>query len=491
MTAPVREGWAYETVERDAWDDVAWAEIMVGVPVVGELAQQLADEGVLDPESLLRDITLLFLQQRPRVRDAIEMQPSRRGTRDVVAAIAAMEQTEALHQRTHGDQYGAALALVAVSDSLLAMLRDPDTDQDTLDALNGEDDQEAPPPPPTDPAESQEDSQNEDEHDLPETGETGEEESETGETGEEEPTEGEPEAVEREGEPEAGEGEPETGEPTEGDSEAGEGESESEPEAGESEPGESESGEGEPTEGEPDAGEGESEGDGEPEDAQGQGSPTAGEPTTEEDDLGDGTPGETEGSPSHSEPTASEPTASEPTEGSPPGEGAAMDPDGALPDGTSTSDGPEEPLAARPSERVGMALAERTADALEEAADDLDDEARAFADFGLDPADARAMDFDARRSAAEALGKGPLAKFARLFGRFRAFAAAAAARRVEYAREEAVGIELGKDPTALIASELALMGNPLLRRDLFIRIAEGRALVVIMIIRATQKKMMS
>ena len=436
-----------DAVEHDEWDAAEWAALTVSVPIISDLATQLRSAGVDEPDGLLRDVTMLYLKSQPRVRETYEMRADKRGVREVVSALAQTPETNRLRQQTRADPYGAVMALVAVSETILSMLTDPEVAAETLKALNGqpEDEPESEPKPEAEPEPGAEPE--------PEVEPEPEDEDESGGNPEPEP-EGEPEP---ESEPEGkskpegkgkskpeDEGSAQDQEPCDANADDEDSDPKAEDENGEV-----------PLKGEPSEAENEpaSESEGQP----GEGQP--GEPASEGDD-GEGDDGEGEDEPAgeNQEPVPSA--------------------DNRDRDGEKMAEAVQAAAEQYDPARVlARELVERATEPLQQTSETLSEESDLFAAFGADPGEVKEMDFEERRRVGQALTRGPLAKFARLFGRFRSFAAAAAAKRVEYTREEVVGSELGADPTALVAAELAMLGHPVLGRDLMIRISERRAMV--------------
>ena len=116
--------------------------------------------------------------------------------------------------------------------------------------------------------------------------------------------------------------------------------------------------------------------------------------------------------------------------------------------------------------------------AVKEATEALQEEQELLAAWGVDDGDLARMDFNERKALAWRLRHNRLSKFVQLLGRFRIMAAAQRAKKVEYGRDEVVGVELSDRLRDLVPTELVYLAskNRHLRRDFYIRLLEGRVL---------------
>jgi uncharacterized protein with von Willebrand factor type A (vWA) domain len=124
--------------------------------------------------------------------------------------------------------------------------------------------------------------------------------------------------------------------------------------------------------------------------------------------------------------------------------------------------------------RVANQLRAPVQQAVTEAAKALDEENQMMAAWGKGPGELQRMSFEERRALAQRLRSNRLAKFVKLLGRWRFAESATRAEKVEYGRDEVIGVELSADVSQLASPELVNLVDPVLRMDFYRRFAEGQ-----------------
>lgn len=114
-----------------------------------------------------------------------------------------------------------------------------------------------------------------------------------------------------------------------------------------------------------------------------------------------------------------------------------------------------------------------------DAAEEAREEAAAMAAAGIDPGEAKHMPWEERAALAAMLANKRLRDIAPLLGRFRIENRAEQAKRVEHGRDVFVDVELGRDLSRALGSEIAKMaGGPrMLKVDTLRRYSEGKLLL--------------
>lgn len=128
------------------------------------------------------------------------------------------------------------------------------------------------------------------------------------------------------------------------------------------------------------------------------------------------------------------------------------------------------------AERQALAILGRAAAAVREATEKLAEENARWSSWGVGGDELERMSFDERVALSQALATSRLAKFLRLVGRFRMSEIGLRAKRVEYARDEVVGIEVSDRLQDVLSSELAARSHRVLRLDFLERLASGQLL---------------
>ena len=125
--------------------------------------------------------------------------------------------------------------------------------------------------------------------------------------------------------------------------------------------------------------------------------------------------------------------------------------------------------AAHEAQQAADALAAAAAEAQQELApsvsgavkntrDKLKDEAQTFNAWGVDPGELQNMPFEERAQLAARLKNSRIGDYLELVGRFKMMAAAQQVRKVEYGRDQVVGVEMTGDLSRVVMSEFAALG---------------------------------
>lgn len=126
---------------------------------------------------------------------------------------------------------------------------------------------------------------------------------------------------------------------------------------------------------------------------------------------------------------------------------------------------------------AGPAIRTAVRAGIADAAQEAGEQAAAMAGAGVDPGEVKHMSFGQRKQLAEAMDNSRLRAIAWLIGRFRMEARAEMARRVEGRREVFTTIELGRDLSRVLGSEIAKFAGPRpLKLQTMIRYSEGKLL---------------
>ncbi|MGN2642517.1 VWA domain-containing protein [Nocardia takedensis] len=116
--APVRHSAA---IDADRFDAMTWTETRESAPALGALGEQLHERYDYTAD-LLQDVFLAAYKHDPTLRGAEEMQPSRLANRAIVEQMLASPEYADLHRETAGDEFAAALAVLAQAPALREML---------------------------------------------------------------------------------------------------------------------------------------------------------------------------------------------------------------------------------------------------------------------------------------------------------------------------------------------------------------------------------
>ena len=112
--------------------------------------------------------------------------------------------------------------------------------------------------------------------------------------------------------------------------------------------------------------------------------------------------------------------------------------------------------------------------AARKAAEERAEEDDLFRGFGVEDGELKMMDFAERAALAKTLRGNRLAKFAKLIGQFRTFAAAEARRKIKHAPSEISGMQQGNDLTRLVPAELLNLAIPETEDDFWERYATSQ-----------------
>lgn len=124
------------------------------------------------------------------------------------------------------------------------------------------------------------------------------------------------------------------------------------------------------------------------------------------------------------------------------------------------------------------ALRNAAKQAMKQATEQASEDQAVMTACGVEPGEARYMDFSQRAALAAVLRNGRLRAMADLIGRFRIEAAAAWAKRVEHSRESFSDVELGNDLSRALGSEIAKLaaGPTAVRLDTMRRFSQRKLL---------------
>ncbi|MYQ37490.1 hypothetical protein B046DRAFT_04469 [Streptomyces sp. LamerLS-316] len=114
-------GGATTVVAADRFDTMAWRDAYAATAGLRQLAYDL-NQRHDHTEDLLTDVFLAAYKVGPHVRDRAGMDPSRLVNHQVVTALTGSPEFTELHRETAGDPYAAAMAVLAQSDALRAVL---------------------------------------------------------------------------------------------------------------------------------------------------------------------------------------------------------------------------------------------------------------------------------------------------------------------------------------------------------------------------------
>lgn len=129
-------------------------------------------------------------------------------------------------------------------------------------------------------------------------------------------------------------------------------------------------------------------------------------------------------------------------------------------------------------------LARPVTQAVTEAKEKLEEEAKLFEAWGYSDGDLQQMSFEERAALAQQLRSNRMSKFMELVGRFKLMAAAQRVRKIEYGRDQVVGVELSGDLSRIMMAEFFNLGMgeedddvaELFELDFYRRFAEGQLL---------------
>lgn len=136
-TAPQRHT---DAVAADRFARMTWDETRETAPALARLGEQL-HESFDYTADLMRDVFLAAYQHDPQLRSAEEMAESRLPNRAIVEQLLDAPEYQELHKATAGDEYAAAMAVLAQADTLRQMLeRAKDAQQAADEAERAEQD---------------------------------------------------------------------------------------------------------------------------------------------------------------------------------------------------------------------------------------------------------------------------------------------------------------------------------------------------------------
>jgi uncharacterized protein with von Willebrand factor type A (vWA) domain len=116
-TAPV-----VGAVRDDKFDQLAWRDVVDQAPAIRDLIEELSEQYDY-AQDIVRDTFLGAYKAAPELRDREEMAPSRRAAHAVVAGMLSSPELAELRRETAGDPYAAAMATLAMADTLRETLQ--------------------------------------------------------------------------------------------------------------------------------------------------------------------------------------------------------------------------------------------------------------------------------------------------------------------------------------------------------------------------------
>jgi uncharacterized protein with von Willebrand factor type A (vWA) domain len=120
-------------VPGDRFDDMTWQETRDQARALQDLIAELAERHDYAAD-LIRDMFLAAYKVDPQVRAPAEMHPSRRVNRQIIASMLDAPEFTELRRETAGDQYAAAMAVIAQADQLRRLTEHAREAQDKADA---------------------------------------------------------------------------------------------------------------------------------------------------------------------------------------------------------------------------------------------------------------------------------------------------------------------------------------------------------------------
>lgn len=117
-TSPAR---CTDAIVADRFARMSWTETREAAPALDRLGSELHETFDYTAD-LLQDVFLSAYQHDPALRPAEEMDQTRLPNRAILAQLLDAPEYEDLHKATAGDEYGAAMAVLAQADSLRQML---------------------------------------------------------------------------------------------------------------------------------------------------------------------------------------------------------------------------------------------------------------------------------------------------------------------------------------------------------------------------------
>jgi uncharacterized protein with von Willebrand factor type A (vWA) domain len=120
-------------VPGDRFDDMTWQEILEQAAALRDLIEELAARHDY-AQDLIRDMFLAAYKVAPEVRDRDQMDPSRLVNRQIVASMLDTPEFAEMRRETAGDQYAAAMAVIAQAEQLRRMTERARQAQEAADA---------------------------------------------------------------------------------------------------------------------------------------------------------------------------------------------------------------------------------------------------------------------------------------------------------------------------------------------------------------------
>ncbi|AXK89956.1 vWA domain-containing protein [Nocardia farcinica] len=108
-------------VEGDRFDVMTWTEVRDQATALAKVEEELSQRFDYVPD-LLRDVFLTVYKADPVLRDPAGVEPTRLPNHAIVSALVGTPEYADLHRETVGDEYAAAMAVIAQRSTLAQML---------------------------------------------------------------------------------------------------------------------------------------------------------------------------------------------------------------------------------------------------------------------------------------------------------------------------------------------------------------------------------
>ena len=128
-SAPARHA---TVVEGDRFDAMTWTEVREQATALAEVEEELSQRFDYVPD-LLRDVFLTVYKADPALREPAEVEPTRLPNHAIVTALIGTPEYADLHRETVGDEYAAAMAVIAQCSTLAQMLEQSHNAQQAAD----------------------------------------------------------------------------------------------------------------------------------------------------------------------------------------------------------------------------------------------------------------------------------------------------------------------------------------------------------------------
>ncbi|MGH3193096.1 MAG: hypothetical protein ACRDOL_38760, partial [Streptosporangiaceae bacterium] len=133
LTAPAAAPACTTAVRADRFDDMTWDEVVGQASALAALIEEIHERHDY-AEDLIKDMFLGAYKVEPEVREPAEMAPSRLVNRQIIAQMLATPEWAELRKETAGNQYAAAMAVLAQAGQLRQMTEQARQAQQAADA---------------------------------------------------------------------------------------------------------------------------------------------------------------------------------------------------------------------------------------------------------------------------------------------------------------------------------------------------------------------